>query len=187
MNKKYIPNHAKKVFEGILFDVYHWEQKMFDGTTRTFEGIKRIPSTQIFAITKEKKIIMLKEQQPNVGKFLSVPGGQVERNETSLQATKKELKEECGLTSKNLKLWKITNSGGKIDWESHYYIAKNCEKTHKPETNTAGEKIQIQELEFEEFINQTQKKKFRNKMLQLEIYKMIQENDLDSFKNLLLN
>jgi ADP-ribose pyrophosphatase YjhB (NUDIX family) len=184
--KSYIPNHAKCVFQGFLFDVYHWEQKMFDGTTRIFEAIKRIPTTQILAITKEKKIVMLSEEQPNVGKFLSVPGGQVERHETPLQATHKELLEECGMKSNNLKLWKVTNSGGKIHWESYYFIAKNCNKVQVQQSETAGEKITMSELNFKDFIKETQKPDFRNKMFQLEIYKMIKEKTLEDFKNLLL-
>ena len=184
--RKCIPDNAKKVYEGILFDVYHWEQKMFDGTTRTFEAVRRIPTTQILAITPQKKIIILSEEQPHYGKYLSVPGGQVERNETPLEATKKELIEECGFTSENLKLWKITNSGGKVDWESHYYIAKNCKKTQLPKGDSAGEKIRMEELNFDQFIKATQDERFRNKMFQLEIYKMIHENELEEFKKLLL-
>ena len=34
-----IPNHAKKVFAGKTFDVYHYEQKMFDGSTQIFEKL----------------------------------------------------------------------------------------------------------------------------------------------------
>lgn len=32
-----IPSTAKRVFKGIIFDVYRWEQEMFDETTSTFE------------------------------------------------------------------------------------------------------------------------------------------------------
>lgn len=180
-----IPQNAKKVFEGILFDVYHWEQEMFDGSKRTFEAIKRIPTTQIIATTSENKIIVLKEEQPFAGKFISVPGGQVERNETPEEATKKELLEECGMKPETLEVWKVTNSGGKIDWESHYYFAKNCIKIQEPEVETAGEKIEIYELTFDEFVEETQKEEFRNKMLQLEFYKMKQENKLEEFKKLI--
>ena len=32
-----IPENAKKVFTGQVFDVYQWEQEMFDGSKATFE------------------------------------------------------------------------------------------------------------------------------------------------------
>ncbi len=36
-----IPPNAKRVFKGIIFDVYQWQQKMFDGSKETFEMLKR--------------------------------------------------------------------------------------------------------------------------------------------------
>ncbi len=32
-----IPDHATCVFRGMLFDVYQWQQEMFDGSIETFE------------------------------------------------------------------------------------------------------------------------------------------------------
>ncbi|KKP89624.1 MAG: NUDIX hydrolase [Candidatus Moranbacteria bacterium GW2011_GWC2_37_73] len=32
-----IPEHAKKVFSGTFFDVYQWEQEMFDGSKKIKE------------------------------------------------------------------------------------------------------------------------------------------------------
>jgi len=36
-NARLVPEEAKLVFKGIIYDVYQWEQKMFDGTFSTFE------------------------------------------------------------------------------------------------------------------------------------------------------
>jgi hypothetical protein len=41
ISKQPIPNHARIVFHGQLFDVYQWEQKLFNGKTAIFEKIKR--------------------------------------------------------------------------------------------------------------------------------------------------
>ncbi len=41
-----IPDSAKRMFEGIIFDVYQWKQTQFDGTTRDFEMLKR-PDTVV--------------------------------------------------------------------------------------------------------------------------------------------
>jgi len=60
---------------GILFDVYQWDQELFDGSTTTFEAVRRIPSVQILATTPERELILLREEQPYVGAFVAVPGG----------------------------------------------------------------------------------------------------------------
>jgi hypothetical protein len=41
-----IPSHAHKVFSGVIFDVYQWDQELFNGKIATFEAIQR-PSTVI--------------------------------------------------------------------------------------------------------------------------------------------
>lgn len=41
-----IPSHATKVFSGVIFDVYQWEQELFNGNIATFEALRR-PSTVI--------------------------------------------------------------------------------------------------------------------------------------------
>ena len=35
-----VPKQAKRVFKGVIFDVYQWEQEMFDGTKEIFEKLK---------------------------------------------------------------------------------------------------------------------------------------------------
>ena len=90
-----IPEVAKCVFQGIFFDVYHWPQDMYDGSTRTFEMLKRKPSVDIIA-TQGDRILLTEEEQPNKGKFVSIPGGQLEEGESFLACAKRELLEETG-------------------------------------------------------------------------------------------
>lgn len=40
-SKQPIPENAKLVFKGKIFDTYQWEQEMYDGSRVTFEKIKR--------------------------------------------------------------------------------------------------------------------------------------------------
>lgn len=49
-----IPINARRVFKGIIFDVYQWEQKMFDGNFKTFEMLKRPNTVEIIAIRDNK-------------------------------------------------------------------------------------------------------------------------------------
>jgi ADP-ribose pyrophosphatase len=157
-----IPRNAKRAFKGILFDVYQWKQKMFDGSIEEFEAVRRVPSVQVIAVTNAKKILLLRESQPGTKSFISLPGGMVRKNEAPRQAARRELLEEAGFRPRELVPWKKTNIGGKIQWDTHYFIARGCEKASSPE-RSRGEKISVFEKDFKGFIKETQKKNFRNK------------------------
>ncbi len=177
----------KKVFEGILFDVYQWEQKLFDGTYATFEKIKRIPSVQLIVITEDKKLIILEEEQPGREKYISLPGGMVERNEIPLETAKKELLEELGMVANEFKLWKQLNLSGKIEWTTYYYIAKSCKKITETKFE-AGEKITPIFLDFKKYIEIVSSTKFKNEQFSNLIFRIMQsKNDLDDFKKELFN
>lgn len=177
-----IPKNAKCIFKGILFDVYQYEQKMFDGSFRTFEKITRLPSVQIIAITSDKKLILLNEEQPGRGKYISIPGGMVERNETDLESAKKELLEELGMKSVDWTLWKTINFGDKIDWPCYYYIAKNCKKIQEQKLEI-GEKIEPFEVSFDKFVEIVCDEKFKNWQFSQMVFKMLHtKGELEKFK-----
>ena len=180
-----LPKNAKLVFKGVLYDTYQWEQVLFDGSKSTFEKIVRKGSVQLICITKDNKLILYEEEQPHIGSYLSMPGGQIEENDSPLKTAKKELLEETGMTAKSYELYTKTELGKSISWPTYYYICRDCEKIKQPELE-AGEKIKPYELEFSEFIKWTQKKEFRNKTFQNMILKILYENKLENFKNLLL-
>lgn len=62
-----IPKEAHRVFSGIIYDVYNWEQKMFDDSVQTFEMLKRPDTVKIIPV-KEGKVVITKQTQPNLKK-----------------------------------------------------------------------------------------------------------------------
>lgn len=174
-----LPKGAKKVFQGIIFDIYQWEQEQFNGTYKTFELVKRKDSVQIIATHKEK-IMLFNEEQPFMGKFISLPGGICE-DEDPIKDVKRELEEETGMRSKEIEHWKTTNMSSKVQWKNHYYFARNCEiKTQK--RLEAGEKIEPFFVDFEEFIQIVLSKEFRNKEFTYMMMKMKINETLNEFK-----
>ncbi len=166
-----IPDDAKCVFKGILFEVYQWEQKMFDNSYQTFERVKRLNSSQIICVTENNKIIVLEEEQPGRDKFTGLVGGMIERKEKPEENAKKELLEETGMVCENLKLWKVDSMGGKINWDTYYFIAKNCKKIQDPKPEN-GERIIIKEVNFDQFLEEVEKTTFRNKNFRDMIFRM---------------
>lgn len=166
-----IPPNARRVFKGVLFDVYQWEQELFDGAIATFEKIKRADTVVIFPVTKEKQIVIVEEQQPGEKPFISLPGGRIEEGEHPLEAARRELLEETGYASERWTLWDARHIGSKIDWANYLFLAKDCEKIMEPQDEggralrslgVGGEKITLHLVSFDEFVGIARDERFRN-------------------------
>lgn len=180
-----IPHNAQLVFKGKIFDVYQWEQTMFDGSTETFEMLRRTNSVQILPIIGDK-IIIAEEEQPNMSKRYGVIGGQVDAGETSLQAAQREMIEETGYTSPEWSLFRERNLYQKMDWTVSCFIAKNCTKTHEPQ-NDVGEKITPRMVSFDEFMDIIVTPDFRSKDITLDILRLHYQGKITEFKKILFS
>lgn len=89
----------------------------------TTEGVLILP------VDKNDKIILIKQFRPNIGAIYEVPAGAINKNETPLQAAKRELKEETGFIAKKWRLVsKHLNSVYEIGF-NYYFIASELTKT----------------------------------------------------------
>ncbi len=146
-----IPAHAKKVFQGEIFSVYQWPQEMYDGSTVTFEALKRTGTIQIIG-TLEGHVLLSHESQPTKPLSYTFLGGRQEENEDPLVTAKRELLEESGMTSEDWELYKVFENHGKINWTTYLFIARNCRKVQDPNLDP-GEKIEVVKVPFEKFLD----------------------------------
>lgn len=176
-----IPKHAKKVFQGHYFDVYHWPQELYDGSVTTFEALKRRNSVQILP-THNGKILLTKEEQPHLGSFYGFFGGGVESDDP-LQCAKRELKEESGMVSNDWELLKVYNHfGSAIDWNVYLYAARDC-KSVSTQKLDPGERIEVVPVDLPEFFRIIAKDGFRAVDIAFDLYKAKDDPvKLDSFK-----
>ncbi len=154
-----IPKKAKRVFAGIVYDVYQWKETNFDGTPATFEAVKRHDSVQIMPTTR-KKVFVGREEQPGRKPFYSFFGGRVEKGETPLAAAKRELAEESGMVSDDWVLIETYHVPGRIEWRVHYYVARNARAAHKQQLDP-GERIMVMPVSFTKFIKLLAHPEFR--------------------------
>jgi len=175
-----IPASAKRVFKGVIFDVYQWEQKMFDGSMATFERLKRPSTIQVIPIMGSK-IILAREQQPLQEEKYSFIGGRQEEGETDLETAKRELMEEAGLASNDWELLWNFDSFGKIDWKICVFVAKNCKKVAAQKLDP-GEKITPEEYSFDEFVEKVCDPSFLEKESSNLVYRMKAERKIQELQ-----
>ncbi len=176
MSRQIMPPEAKLVFKGVVFEVYQWEVTGYDGQKRVFEKLKRPDTVVIISITKEGKLIIAKQEQPNREPFMGVIAGRIDEGEEPLVAAQRELKEETGFESDNWQLWYAYQPVSKIDWAVYVFIAKNCHKVAEQELDGA-EKIELMEVDFNQFIEIVS-----NNQLDSELTVKILQSQLDSSK-----
>ena len=184
-----IPKKAKKVFQGIIYSVWQWEQKMFDGSIETFERLKRCDSVSVIAITPDKKIIYLEQKQPDQEKaFGSLPGGRIDHlAESSLLAGQRELLEETGYQADNWKEFSQIQSDHKIERIFWTYIAQGAKKISKQNLD-AGEKIKVKLITLDELLDLADQKDFRHLDIQVDLVRAkYSKKDYQELKKKLFN
>ena len=185
VSKQPIPKSAKKVFAGKLFDVYQWEQELFDGSITTFEKVRTMDIVSIIPVTTDGKIMICKQKQPGTEAFTGVFGGRIDAGETPLEAAKRELLEETGYTSDEFMLWDAVQLFTHFEFGIYLYIAKNCRKIAEPKLDK-GEKIEVEYVNFEQFVALINHEKFRGIEITIKILRaQLDLKEMEKIKKLL--
>ena len=149
--KSTVPESAQIAFEGKIFDVYQWEQKLYDGTTHTFEKIVRQDTAVIYPILEDGRILLIKDSQPQRDTVITAPSGRLEPGGYPEAAILRELLEETGYKPETVIPFYTHQPYEKIDWFVHVFIGKNCKKVQEPKVDP-GEKIELYPVSYDELI-----------------------------------
>lgn len=156
-----IPPHAKKVFSGVLFDIYQWEQELFDGTFKTFELVKP-PDNVIVVPLVGDKIYVHREEQPNEGIYIGLPAGRFDRGEHDpLRVASRELLEETGYQAQEFRVLRAKSLSGTVEKTTYVVVAHNCTKVSEPVLDPGERLYETMLLSFDEFLELSKHPEFR--------------------------
>ena len=145
-----MPQQMEKVFSGVIYDIYQWEQELYDGSLAIFEKAKRKYSTVVIALVGDK-IVLTKQEQPSKPSFLGLIGGRMDvEGEIPLANAKRELLEEAGMRSDNIVLVGTFVNEYQMDYKCYVFVAHDCQKVQEVELD-AGERIEIELITQEKF------------------------------------
>ncbi len=143
-----IPSDATVVFRGVIFDVYQWQQTMFDGTVETFEMLKR-PDTVQTLVTNGSQVLVIEDDQPGRRTRCTLPGGRVDEADESWQAAaQRELSEETGIQCETWNLIDVRQPQMKIEWFVILFFATGVSTAILSQVDTGGERIVSQWQEY---------------------------------------
>jgi ADP-ribose pyrophosphatase len=145
-----LPPTAKRVFKGLIFDVYQYPQEMYDGTTHTFERVVRTPTVDVIAVVGDR-LIAFDQEQPGRAKYPSLVGGHLEDGEEPLACAKRELLEESGYASERWELFCESWGQSKMVYHQWVYIARDCRKVAEQSLDN-GERITLRLVSFDDFL-----------------------------------
>lgn len=151
-SKQPIPPHAKQVFKGDIFDVWQWEQELYDGSTKIFEKVQRQDTVVIIPSTSDGKLIFVEDEQPARSTILTFPAGRMDKEgEHPLECAQRELLEETGYASEDWSLYKAHQPITKVDWAIYIFVAKGCKKVAEADPGP-GERITVSLVTLDDII-----------------------------------
>lgn len=154
------------VYEGDFLIYEKIQVELPDGNTANRDVIRHPGAVAVIAITEDNKVLFVEQYRKALDKItLEIPAGKIDKGESPEKSVVRELEEETGFKSDNIKfLGKIVTAPGFCDEYIHIYLAKDL-------------KTGIKEGDEDEFINV---KKFSMK----EIKKMILNGEIYDSKTL---
>lgn len=171
-----IPPHAQCVFKGVMFDVYQWEQELFDGTTATFEKIKRPDTVVVFPVLPDGRILLTEQEQPGKPPFVGAAGGRMDEGEEVLVAAARELLEETGYKAERFELWHAEQPISKVQWAVYVFVAKGLTKVSEQNLD-AGERIALKLVTFDEFMDIARTPQFSEREIVPHIYEAMLDSE----------
>lgn len=143
----------EKILSAKFFDIFKIELQPPDRKKRIYYQAERNPSVLIFPLTDNYEIFLIKQYRYLLNKeMIEGIAGFINKNENPMDAAKRELKEESGITASILKyLVKIELAASVFKSEAELFLAQEL-KFGKQELDDS-EKIEVLKIPLEKAVS----------------------------------
>lgn len=146
----------KEISRETVFDNWRKIEKvvfeMPNGKTGSYYLNSEGDASAVLALTKDKKIILIKQFRPGPGKILTeIPGGAIKKGSNPLKTAKEELLEETGYSGK----FRLVASDYHCGFSTvirNYFVAIDCEKVSEQKLDET-EFIEVELMPIKKFRN----------------------------------
>ncbi|MDO8617396.1 MAG: NUDIX hydrolase [Candidatus Uhrbacteria bacterium] len=167
-----VPPHAKKICQTANLAVYEWPQKLYDGSTATFDAATRPDTVAVIPFLDANTILMTKQDQPGRPTFWDAPGGCVDLGESFEYAATRELYEETGYRTQNIMEWSAHKHQSVVRFEERIFIATDLQLDSSFQSHDPGEKIELIPLSWEKVLDLCFHYQIRRPLLALTLVNM---------------
>lgn len=138
------------VYEGDFLIYEKIQVELPDGNTANRDVIRHPGAVAVIAITEDNKVLFVEQYRKALDKItLEIPAGKIDKGESPEKSVVRELEEETGFKSDNIKfLGKIVTAPGFCDEYIHIYLAKDLKTGIKE--GDEDEFINVKEFSMEE-------------------------------------
>ncbi len=143
---------TESIYNGKVISLQVDDVELPDGKTSKRELVKHPGAVAILALTQEDKIVMVEQyRKPLERSLIEIPAGKLEPGEEPKQTAMRELEEETGYKTDDLKfVTSFATSPGFADEVIHIYLAKNIEKAENKLEGDDDEFVELIEVTVEE-------------------------------------
>lgn len=140
----------KTIHKADLFDVAQTKLESANGKKQIHQDVYVRPSVFVFPLTEKNEIYLIYEYRYLMKKtVLSAVAGFINNGETSIQAAKRELREETGLTANHWEeVYRVESANSVVKASSYLFLAKDLEGgERKPEEDEEIKLVKMSLLE----------------------------------------
>ena len=122
---------SRRVFDGIILHIDHLTNELPNGQLAQRECARHIGASAVIPVDADGGVWLVKQFRACVDRvLLEIPAGKLDfRDEDRLEAAKRELREETGLTAKSwTRLTDIFTTPGFSDERISLYLARDLER-----------------------------------------------------------